>query len=364
MCKVTFGILIFILCWSQAYTQRTMVKQDSLRIEMLKKRLPHLSGTTRVDCLNDIARQYIYIERTGNRYQQNWHAAYYYSKLAYKEAIKIGYKYGEAFSLMEIGYHMRVSPAAENYIQQAISIGNKLKSNKILGWAYLKLSWQDMSNRPLLIDRNKKALYYLEKAGDTEGQTEAALFLAQEYLWNGNYQEAFLYCEKALSNARKMGIHNLDWRDDCLMESLLAMSQLYERAGDYNTAMEHLREAQKYGTKIKSIWKMESDIGQLYDKMGKHDSAFYYLKLFADIYPGMFYSKMWIGENYFATKQYEKALTLFKEADALKYKLFQSQTLLLNYAAVYEANGNHDTALAYASKGLALNCWQGANERL
>ena len=354
MCKVSFGILIFILCWSQAYTQRTMVKQDSLRIEMLKKRLPHLSGTTRVDCLNDIARQYIYIERSWNRFQQNWHAAYYYSKLAYKEAIKIGYKYGEAFSLMEIGHHMSKTPAAENYIQQAISIGNKLKSNKILGWAYLKLSLKDLINRPLMIDRSKKALFYLEKAGDPEGQTEAALFLAQEYLWNGNYQEAFLYCEKALSNARKMGVHNLDWRDDCLMESLLAMSQLYERAGDYNTAMVHLREAQKYGTIIKSKWKMENDIGQLYDKMGKHDSAFYYLKLFVNIYPWMHLGKMWLGENYLSTKQYDSALRSFKEAEALVSKAFIWPELLLNYAALYERKGNYDTALAYATKGLPL----------
>lgn len=362
MCKLTFSIIILIICYITAYTQPSIPKRDSIRIESLKKNLPGLKGTARVDCLNDIAREYTYIEYTRDRTPQNTHLADYYTELAYKEAEKIGYKYGMAFSLIEIDRHMGPSAAAENHIKQAIAIGELLHNNKILGWAWYRMAWQYMRNRPKVIGLWKKALEYFEKAGDYEGQTEAALNLGQEYVWKGDYEAAFPYCEKALIAARKKGIHNLSWRHDCIQESLLAMSQLYEEAGDYKTAMDHLIEAQKYGIKNQIAWQMENDLGQLFDKMGKHDSAFYYLKLFLDKRPDDFYAKMWLGQNYLSSKQYEAALKSFKECESMSNRMYISPELSLNLAGAYEGKGNYFIALTYAIKGLVSET--GGKEKL
>ena len=122
MYKVIVAILFFMLFDAHAYSQITIPDVDSLRIESLKKKLPQLKGAARVDCLNDIAREYLYII---NNTPEILHASYYYPHQAYNEAVKIGYKYGEAFALIEIGVYTGRKPAiaaAEKYFQQAISI--------------------------------------------------------------------------------------------------------------------------------------------------------------------------------------------------------------------------------------------------
>lgn len=359
MYKVIGFILFYMLFSVNTYSQVTILKVDSLSIERLKKKLPQLKGAARVDCLNDIAREYLYI-RTDN--PEFLHAPYYYSHLAYREAVKIGYQYGQAFALIAIGAHMPKTTAAEKYFQQAISIGEILHNDKILGWAYLKLSNISWHIRHDLLEEStlrKKALQYFEKAGDSEGQTEAALALGGEYLWDGNFVEAFPYCEKAIIASRKKGVHNLSYRDYIKLEALSKMSKLYEEAGDYKTAMDKLIEGQQYGKTIEMGWGMENAIGQLYDKMGMHDSAYYYLKMYVDITNGDFYSKFWLGGNYLTTKKYEEALKLFKEIESSNIGKWYPW-LKLAIGQTYSGMGNYEMALPYSktamfSKVLPLN---------
>ena len=344
MRKVIRAILFFMLFSVTAYSQITIPIEDSLRIEGLKKKLPNLKGRGKVDCLNDIAKEFLDIENT----PQNWHAAYYYSHLAEREALKIGYQYGQAFALIEIGDHMPRIAAAEKYFQQAISIGELLHNDKILGWAHLKLSnvvWHIRHNLLEESTLRKKALQYFEKAGDADGQAAAALELSVEYSSEGNFVEAFPFCEKALLASRKIGAHNLSHRNGCIQDALSNLSSLYEEAGDYKTAMDKLIEAKQYSTTHKLGGGMEYAIGQLYDKMGKHDSGYYYLKLYLDNNPGDRidrYGKFWLGGNYLAAKKYEEALKLFKESEAgtlgtwypwLKLAIGQTYAGMSNYAA-------------------------------
>ena len=347
MFKITCYIIFFMLCCFPAYSQITILKVDSLRIESLKRKLPQLKGASRVDCLNDIAREYSYI-RTNN--PEFLHAPYYYSHLAYREAVKIGYQYGQAFALIEIGAHMPRTATAEKYFQQAISIGEVLHNDKILGWANLRwgnIYWtihkDSFKERALW----KKALEHFEKAGDAEGQTEAALALGGGYLWDGNFVDAFPYCEKAIVASRKKGVHNLSSRDYYILEALEKMSKLYEQAGDYKTAMDKLMEAQRYGKTMEMGWTMENAIGQLYQKMGKYDSAYYYLKMYVDITHGDFYAKFWLGGNYLTDKKYEDALKLFKEIEPSNYPW-----LKLAIGQTYAGMGNYEMALPYSKTAM------------
>ncbi len=111
--KTILAITLFFSLQTSA--QLALPEVDSNRIESLKKKLPFLKGTALVDCLNDISWEFSYHLNT----DEHKHLAYYYTKEAYREALKINYKYGLAFSLMNIGFYMRRSPQAENYIQQA-----------------------------------------------------------------------------------------------------------------------------------------------------------------------------------------------------------------------------------------------------
>ena len=361
MYKVISAILFFMLFSVNAYSQITIPKEDSLRIKGLKKKLPNLKGREKVDSLNDIAMEFFYLQRT----PQNLHAAYYYSHLAYREALKIGYLYGQAFALIEIGDHMPRIAAAEKYFQQAISIGEGLHNDKILGWANLKLSDLVWNIRHDLLEQStlrKKALQYFEKAGDADGQAAAALELSVEYQWEGNFVEAFPYCEKALLAARKIGVHNLSHRNGCIQGTLSNMASLYEEAGDYKTAMDKLIEGQQYSTTHKRGGGMEYAIGRLYDKMGKHDSAYYYIKLYLDNNPGDHidrYGKFWLGGNYLAAKKYEDALKLFKESES--GTLGKGNPLLeLAIGQTYAGMGNYDLALPYTTKAMGSINWIGS----
>ena len=297
MSKLLFCVLGFILCFSQASAQNPLPKPDNARIIILQKKLPHLKGIERIDCLNDISRECSYFDYTT-------HEAYYYAKQAYTEAAKINYKSGMAFSLMEIGFHMRTSPAAENHILQAIAIGESLHSDKILGWAYLRLSSKFNKDSPKTTALLKKALHYFEISDDIEGQGLASLWLYQKYTLNGNYEEAIPYSQKALVASQKNGIHNIGWRDNFIQEAQMAQSKLYEEVGDYKTAMYYLIETQKYGVEKKLGWKIDDAMGKLFDKIGKHDSAFFYLNTYLDEHPKSISAKMWLGESYLISKQY------------------------------------------------------------
>ena len=121
--KAICCIFFSVFTYACAYSQITISKIDSFRIEGLKKKLSGIKGKERIDCLNDIAREYLYIERTLERTPEHWHDAYYYSHLAYNEAEKIGYKYGQAVALIGIGAHASRAVESEKYFQKAIAIG-------------------------------------------------------------------------------------------------------------------------------------------------------------------------------------------------------------------------------------------------
>ena len=349
MCKVTFCLMIFILSYAQGYSQNPIPKEDSLRIESLKKRLPNLKGSAKVDCLNNIGKEYYNLPQTA----RNHHAAYYYTKQAYSLALKIDYKYGQALSLLEIGNNVSTTTAAEVIIKQAILIGQLLNNNKILGWAYLRLGWWSYYQRAKAVELWKKALYCFEKAGDTEGEAAAAFWLCDEYSsWKGDYEAAFPYCEKALLASKKMGIQNINSRDNFLQKAHMGMSELYMEVGDYKTAMDLLIEGKNYGITKKLGWQLEGYIGRLFDKMGKHDSAYSYLKLLLDSRPDYLWAKVDLGQHYLATKQYDKALKLFIEAESMNWYPVQSASLLLNLANTYEGKGDYTSALPYALKGI------------
>lgn len=346
MCKVLVSMIIFIVGHLQAYTQNTIPRTDSLRIEILKGKLKQVKGKARVDCLNDISRELFYIPTTFKQ-------SYYYSKLAYTEAKKINYQYGLAFSLMYIGAQMGVSANAADTIRRAISIGENLHNDKILGWAYMRLTSQYAWLHPEEISLFKKALYHFEKAGDAAGQTEAARELSSVYSAKGLYEEAFAYCDKALVASKKKRTHTIGWGHYLVQEILSTMSELYEVVGDYRSAMAYLMEAKQYGIKNKLGWEMPDIIGKMYDKIGNHDSALYLLKKNLAIQNHSFYPKMFLGESYLTARQYEKAKELFMEyKDSLRWQKFYPQ-LSLNLGQVYEKEGNYTAALPVTKKGVA-----------
>ena len=84
-------------------------------VDSLKKRLPSLQDSARVDILNDLSMAFI---TAGPYFAPD--SVHKYAIEANKEALRIGYKKGEAFSLLNLTVGLK-DPTAN--IKQAILIG-------------------------------------------------------------------------------------------------------------------------------------------------------------------------------------------------------------------------------------------------
>lgn len=342
---------LIALAISQPLLEQSLIdkmdKMDRQTIQRLKQKLITAKGTARVDCLNDIARELSYIPSTFKQ-------AYYYSKQASQLAQQLHYQAGYANALMFIGMQMGYSQQAIDTIRRSIAIGESLHDDRIRGWGYLRLTNQYKWPGNEALDCLKKALNYFNRAGDHEGQTEAALFLCQAYSMKEQYEEAFGYCDLALEASLKKRTHNLSWGYGLVQEAYANMSDLYEKVGDYANAMAYLQKAKQYGIKMNLDWEMPDAIGRLYDRNGKHDSAQYLLKKNLSIQPNSFYARMFLGESFLADKQYDQASSIFTTyKDSMNWFRFYPQ-LTLSLGKVFESYGNYNAALPFARKGVAL----------
>src|SRR5258705_13455474 len=93
MRKYILFALILFTCHFPGFSQNA----NTTWIDSLKKKLPSLHDSAKVDGLNELAKAF----GTMGPYPA-WDSIYKYADAANKEALKIGYKKGEAFSLLNL----------------------------------------------------------------------------------------------------------------------------------------------------------------------------------------------------------------------------------------------------------------------
>ncbi len=358
MFKTVSAILIFFIFGLRAYTQPPIPKVDSLRIESLKKQLDFLKDSARVDCLNDISREYIIVINSLS--WDHWDkrdSAILYSKKANEEATKINYKTGQAYSLIDLSrvflLFKKDTIRSENYLQQAFSIAQQLHSDKIAGWAYLaKAKKSNLQTDTTQITPLKTALLLFQKSGDKEGEAEAAKILCDVYYTNWKLEEAFEYAELSLAAAKVKRIHNITYGQNLVISSLGYIGLIYEEVGDLESAMQSSVNARQYAQENNNKdGGMEIKIGALFIKLKKYDSALYYINQRFILLPGDPWNYLFLGEVYFATKNYNKALELFLKAESGIKKIYPDVVYtrpMLFVGKTYEALGAFSKALPYA----------------
>ncbi len=324
---------------------------DRLRIDSLRKVLPLLKDTAKVDCLNQLAILYNY----SNAYtdESKMDSIYYYATEANKEATKIGYKKGIAFSLVNLSrtqlFASKNVPAAEKLLKEAISIGESINNPDVLGWAYY-VSGDD-----------KKAIGFFQIAGDEDGEAEASNWLCVDLLSAGKYEEGFSYCEKCEVLSKKTRNYNIQFGYFLREFALYNMGELYKAAGDYETAMNYYQQARKQALLYDIKWGMEIEIGELFCYMGQYDSAFSYLKKYTDVDPNNPWAAAVLGETHLMKKQYDTALKIFMQCiygeQYRKYNSGNKGALMRAFlfaGKAYAEKKNYLTALKYENDGLRL----------
>jgi tetratricopeptide (TPR) repeat protein len=340
--------------FSQIYTVER--QQDSLKLDSLKRALPALEGKEKIDALNAASEMFASIYGFGG-FIHRVDSMKLYSEKANQEANKIGYKYGIARSLLgsanSKGFQRIKDSTAKRYIQRAILIGEEIKNDSILAMAYYHLAGFEDE-----VGNYKKAIQYFERAGDNGTVGEVYTWLSMHYTYNGEYEEAFEYAQKSLELSKKNA--HTAWRHELVQWALYNMADLYKAAGDYESAMNCLREAREYGRLHDLEWNMDDGIGELLALMNKPDSSLYYLQNFKRNAPmNQLGADMFIGETYLSMKEYGKAKQLFQYVvDSLKkskdpFLPFLTRGLI-NMGKAYAGEKNYKEAFKYTKEGYKI----------
>ena len=316
----------------------------------LLKILPTLKGKAKIDCLIEIRTHYSYMGVTKSD------SAYYYSALAYDDAMKLGYKKGIALSLLGLKTEsdsLRILNAVK-----AIKIGEEINDNEVLGWAYYNLPTtkkDSLSN----IERMKKSIYHFHKAGNLLREAEVTNWICMEYSGTAK-EEGFDYCQRSVELSKKIRSSVKGWESwgQYLYNfSLMSMSALYEQGGDYSAAMDQLRLARQSAIGTGGGWGMEDVMSQLFNKMSQYDSSLYYLQILTKTDKRPFVNVLF-GETYLFKKDYQLAQQKFQQAidstrNTTKYKTLMKA--LLGIGKVYEAKNEYQTALKSVNEGLEIS---------
>jgi len=204
----------------------------------------------------------------------------------------------------------------------------------------------------------KSAIALFSENTNPEWENNACIGLVALYLARGEFEKSFPYCERslkimeALDKSGEKGTTNR-------RGSLYWMGRLYKVAGDYETALQYMRQAWPYyaGNKI-SVTNWKSEIGDLFTEMGNYDSAMYYLGPASD--PKNNYTtlgKRNLGTLYISLKEFDKALPLLEENVRNIRKGNDVVGLGVNLTALakaYAGKKQNQKALSAATEGLTI----------
>ncbi len=356
MKKIPVFLSLLLLLGNAAWSQNV----DSLTIVGLKKKLPSLKDTARVNCLVDIAREYFFYDRKTD-------SLAYYISMVKKESGKIRYNKGFVSGvLFETGvdiFDKKDLAKARINLEQVTKLVDSVKQPGL--YADLLSMWGELLGREKssgVEDMSMRILHFYQLAGDYQGEAEVTNWICSGFLSKGKYEEGFDYCDRALRLSKVKRTRTIGWGDFLVQFALSGMAELYSAAGDNETSMAYLKESNDYEREHKTGWKMDGQIADLYSSMGQTDSAMIYWKKWRNN-PGWAGSagghKAW-GNNvlariYMKTGQYEKAIPLFKSSidTFMLYKNWAGLAIpLVALGEAYLGNKEYQEALKFAMKGM------------
>jgi hypothetical protein len=348
--------------------------RDSIIIDSLQKILPSLKDSARINCLNALGEKKESFNGNYNsdEFRRSGDSIYKYAMMAYTEATKLHYKYGMAVSLMNLrlSYAVRSNfrdsafekavkdSLFSKYPRQALLLAKEVQNDELLGRAYY-----EMSNVEHAIDNYKQAIYYYHKAGNNKMELEVTTALVWMYTGGIEDETAIDYADRCLKLAEKL-VPVKAWDYELVQWSFINMSDLYKAAGDYETALDYIKQSDEYG-KAHSAMKMDGNLCELYYLVGKYDSAIHYWQNWKKDYNTYYfgykaYGNTLLGKIYLKTGDYNKAIDMFNlSLDLFKKDSKYNRPLafglikpLLFMGEAYAAKGNYKNAFVYTRQSL------------
>jgi tetratricopeptide (TPR) repeat protein len=298
-------------------------------------------------------------------------STYYYAKVAYDLADKIGFLKGKAFAAKRLSEWAtswsRDCPLALRYAKEAVNIAERVKGDTLLAQAYFRLAGavqceDKEKNFEEAINALKKAAAACKRAGDRQAEGTAYWEICSMLSGKGNYNDGFNYCQSALeltkASADEAIAHRPDeaiWSHQLVEMSLLNMANLYVAAGDFETAADYVKENKNYQLTHTPCCPMDDAEAALFIKMNQPDSALNILEKAPANMKQKFFYKNYKAQALLLKKEYKESIKLLTEAlpEVKKDNKFHSYSkLLIDLGTANYAIGDYKSALKYANEGV------------
>ncbi len=330
------------------------------KIDSLRRILPLLKDTARIDCLNELSYQYTVSDKKDS--------AEDYVTIAYQEAKKLNYVHGIAV------YFFCKSQMARHFYDDFIE--SEALGKESLRWYERTGNKEGMANTYYLLcaaafaqSKFEEAIGYSEKRflnakqnGNQSEMVSALGYIGGIYGQTGDYEKAFLYKQQGYDFFLKAN-NKIE-----ISSSLYGIAQLYELTGDYPNALIYFRRVLQMDDEEtrkqriagdNDIW-FKMELAEVFSHLHQFDSAWHYYQSFKPSKDKAIYLRVyWVstGECYLLQKDYQHALQNFQLGLAEHKKLNDRNEImrtLLDMGKTYLALNNNSEARQYGREGLTL----------
>jgi tetratricopeptide (TPR) repeat protein len=344
----------FLLFFSPSRIDAQELTPDSLR-----KILPGLSDTARVDCLNRISHSYHHFLEP-IPWSKQTDSASKYALQAMEDAKGLAYQRGVAMANQNLGELLCERGAfnqAEPFLFSAVELYDLLKLSPELNWNRLTLGWCLFSQGKFDEGRSyiETAIPYYQSVSDTMLESRAYRMIGNTYAAQGYFLKAFEYAQKAYSVGIKRGdvFGNLNTPElkgnlFLILEDTIKALSLFREGAEY---------ARSSGLESAFLLKM-ADICFIEKS---YDSSFWFRERYAELVklkcldPAIVKTNLMrndarLSQQYLRMGKYDDAIRLAREP-LLFYKEndhFDFLTVLVTLASAYDGKLDNEHVMRYA----------------
>ncbi len=369
-------MLLSSSCSFSSFSQQSeWNRMDSMYLDSLRRVLPGLKDSMRVNCLNTISEKSIFFRGSfkPEDFAQTSDSMYKYANLAYLEASRLQYKFGLTNALLNLrnSYSIRRGLAKDSIYEKAvkdslfIKYGNRALllaketgNDGLLGDVYASGIGETGNN----FEKNyKKAIYYYRKAGDKKKELAVTINLIEELGLSS--EESLSYAANCLQLIKEFTPVNRE-DHDLVITTFENMANIFKQAGDYESALSYMMESDRYSRKNLGSG-IPLAICGLYYLKGNYDSAYQYWQVWKQDYNSYWYGHRsygdaLLGKIYLKTNQLDKARDIFNVSLEANRKNGKFDTLvswtpiipLIYLGETYYQKNDYRMALYYARQGL------------
>lgn len=315
--KTWFTIIVLFLFSKFVNTQNFQIDKPPFSIDSLKKSLPSLRDSARVDCLNELSRSYFEIELP-----EMFDTAWLYANQSYQEAYSINYTKGLGDACLRKGllaqwHHFNTREMAA-YFSEAISWYEKISDHNGLGHAWLGKGRAARGlgtvviNPASAVDEAWKAFeqsaFHFRKTDNHIMLAELTDHFGLVYNEKGDFEKYFEHIKQGLREKKAMDDNRgIIW-------SFYRLAYVYMTVGDYETALDYLRQSYRQAHSQSIPWNIGRTMGNVFLSLKNYDSAlYYYHDLFIHL-PGDGHVMASIGKLFLDKKEYDSALYYLQTA--------------------------------------------------